>query len=77
MIETQFPCCPLIWMFCLKIDMPKVVTFNNFTSGYNNHMATYGDLLALDNKLKSDQKHLQFLAIAIYKCKNKLNPSFM
>ena len=37
-------------------------------------MATYDDLLALDNKLKTHQKHLQFLAIEIYKSKNELNP---
>ena len=30
-------------------------------------MATYDDLLALDNKLKTHQKHLQFLAIEIYR----------
>ena len=37
-------------------------------------MATYDDLLALDNNLKTHQRHLQFLAIEIYKYKNKLNP---
>ena len=40
-------------------------------------MATCDDLLALDNKLKTHQRLLQFLVIEIYKCKNKLNPSFM
>ena len=40
-------------------------------------MATYDELLALDNKLKIHQKHLQFLAIEICKSKNKLNSSFM
>ena len=44
---------------------------------HNNYMAAYDDLLALDNKLKTHQRHLQFLAIEIYKSKNKLNPSFM
>ena len=34
---------------------------------YNNCMATYDELLALDNKLK----------IEIYKSQNKLNPNFM
>ena len=33
--------------------------------------------LALENKLKTHQRHLQFLAIEIYKSKNKLNTSFM
>ena len=32
-------------------------------------------LLAVDNKLKIHQKHLQFLAMEMYKCRNKLNPS--
>ena len=37
-------------------------------------MTTYDDLLGLDNKLKSYERHLQFLAIEIYKSKNTLNP---
>ena len=41
---------------------------------YNNCMAKYDDLLALDTKLKARQRHLQFLAIKIYKSKNTLNP---
>ena len=40
-------------------------------------MALYDELLALDNKLKIHQRHLQFRAIEIYKSKNKHNPSFM
>ena len=40
-------------------------------------MATYDDLLALDDKLMTHQRHLQFLANEIYKSKNKLNSSFM
>ena len=44
---------------------------------YNNCMTTYDDLLVLGNKLKIYQRHLQFLAIRIYKSKNKLNPSLL
>ena len=40
-------------------------------------MGTYDELLALDNKLKINERHLQFLAIEIYKSKNKPNPTFM
>ena len=40
-------------------------------------MATYNELLALDNKLKIHQRHLHFLAIEIHQSKKKLNPSFM
>ena len=41
----------------------------------SNYMATHDDVLALDNKMKTHQRHLQFLAIEIYKSKNNLNPS--
>ena len=37
-------------------------------------MAPYDDILALDNKLKTHQSHLQFLTIEICQSKNKLNP---
>ena len=39
-------------------------------------MTTYDELLTLKNKLKIHQRQLQFLAIEIYKSKNKLIPSF-
>ena len=44
---------------------------------YNSYVAIYDELLALDNKLKTHQNHLQFLAIELYKSKNKLNKSLM
>ena len=40
---------------------------------YNNYVATYHEFLSLDNKLKIHQRHLQFLAVEMYKSKNKLN----
>ena len=39
---------------------------------YNNYMATYDDLLALNNKLKTHQRHLKFLVIEMYKSKKNL-----
>ena len=41
---------------------------------YNNYMAKYDDLLPSSKKLKTRKRHLQFLAIEIYKSKNTLNP---
>ena len=79
MIESQFAYCPLIRMFSSKTDMQRVdkVQYKSLLVVYNNYMATYDELLTLDNKLKVHQRHLQFLAIEIYKSKNKLNSSFM
>ena len=79
MIESHFAYCPLIWMFCSKTNMQRVekVQYKSLQVVYNNYMATYDELLALDNKLKIHQRHLQLLTIEMYKSKNKLNPSFM
>ena len=43
---------------------------------YSNYMATYDGLLALDNKLKTHQRHLQLLAIEVYKSKTNLSHTF-
>ena len=77
MIESQFAYCPLIWMFYLNIDTQRCNKYKTLHMAYNNCMAIYDDLLALDNNLKTHQRHLQFLDIEIYKSKNKPNPSFM
>ena len=58
-------------------ERSEKVQYKTLLMVYNNYMATYDDLLALDNKLKIHQRHLQFLAIEIYNSKNMLNPSFM
>ena len=80
MIESQFAYYLLILMLRSKTDMQRVekVQYKTSQAVYNNYMATYDELLALDNnKLKIYQRHLQFLAIEMYKSKNKLNASFM
>ena len=79
MIEIQFAYYPLIWKFYTKTDMQRVerVQYKILQVVYNHYMATYDDLLPFNNKLKIHQKHLQFLAIEMYKSKFKLNASFM
>ena len=66
-------------MFCSKADMQKVdkVQYKTLQVVYHNYMTTYDELLALDNKLKIHQRHLQFLAIEMHKSKNELKQSFM
>ena len=79
MIEIQFAYYPLIWKFHTKADMQRVerVQCKILQVVYNHYMATYDDLLPFNNKLKIHQKHLQFLAIEMYKSKFKLNANFM
>ena len=75
--ESQFAYSPLSWMFGLKIDMLRYNKYKTLQVAYNNYMATYDDLLALNNRLMTHQRHLELLGIEIYRFKNKLNPSFM
>ena len=49
----------------------KKVKYKTLQVVYDSYMATYDELLALDNKLKVHRRHLQFLAIEIYKSKKK------
>ena len=76
-IEGQFAYCPLIWTFCSKYGEVEKVQYKFLQVEYNNYRVTCDELLALDDKLKIHEKKLQFLAIEMYKSKNKLNPSFM
>ena len=39
-------------------------------------MATFGDLLTLNNELKIHQKHLRLRAVQIYQSRNKPNLRF-
>ena len=57
-------------MFCSKTDMQRVekVQYKTLQVMHNNYLATHDKLLALGNKPKTYQRHLQFLAaIEIYK----------
>ena len=60
-------------MFCSKTDVHRIkkVKYKTLQVVYDSYMATYDELLALDNKLKVHRRHLQFLAIEIYKSKKK------
>lgn len=70
--------CRLIWIICSEADMQKVekVHYKTLQIVWNNYMATFGDLLTLNNELKIHQKHLRLRAVQIYQSRNKPNPRF-
>ena len=61
MIENQFAYCSLIWMFYLKINMQRVYKgyskHKTLQVVYNNYMGTYDNLPALDNNMRTQQRH--------------------
>ena len=58
MIESKFAYGPLIWMFCSKTDVQRVkkVQYKTLQELYGNYMATYDELLALDDKTEDSSK---------------------
>ena len=58
MIESKFAYGPLIWMFCSKADVQRVkkVQYKTLQELYGNYMATYDELLALDDKTEDSSK---------------------
>ena len=61
----------MISMFWLEADMQRVekVHCKTLQIVYNNYMATFHDLLTLNNELK--------MAVEICQSRNKLNPRFI
>ena len=63
---------------CLSMfDHLLELVFKGLKVVCNNYMATYDGPFSLSNKVKIHQRYLQYLAIEICKCRNKLNPGFM
>ena len=70
---------PLIWMFAGKSSIAKIckIHFRTLRIVYNNYDKSYHDLVQFSNDVSIHQKHLQFLAIEVYKPFMNINPEFM
>ena len=75
----KFNYCSIVWMFCSRKSKLRLENINKITLRivYNEYEKNYKDLLADHDEISIHQKHLQFLAIEIFKSTNKLNPQFM
>ena len=78
-IHSQFIYAPLIWMFCGKESISKIhkIHHRSLKIVYNSYDQTYEEILTMSNVTSIHQKHLQFLAIEVFKSIMKLNPEFM
>ena len=78
-IESQFAYCPLIWMFSNKTVDSKINKLHEraLRLVYKDTHLTFEELLRKDKSFKIHDRHLQQLAIEMYKVVNNLSPPLM
>ena len=78
-IETQFACCPLVWMFCSRSSNNRINHLHEQTLRivYNDLSSTIEDLLVKDNSVSVHYRNIRLLAIELHKAKNKLSSQLM
>ena len=78
-IDSQFSYVPLIWMFAGKTLINKICEIHHRTLRvvYNEYNKSYGELLQLNNNMSIHQRHLQYLALEVFKPLMHLNQEFM
>ena len=77
--ESQFNYAPLIWMFAGKTLINKICKIHHRTLRvvYNEYNKSYGELHQLNNNVSIHQRHLQYMALEVFKSLMHLNPEFM
>ena len=78
-IDSQFNYAPLIWIFAGKTLINKICKIHHraLRVVYNEYNKSYGQLLQLNNNVSIHQRHLQYLALGVFKSLMHLNPEFM
>ena len=78
-IDSQFNYAPLTRMFSGKTLINKICKIHHRTLRvvYNEYNKSYGELLQLNNNVSIHQRHLQYLALEVFKSFMHLNPEFM
>ena len=75
-IDSQFNYAPLIRMFAGK-TLINIFCKIHHRVVYNECNKSYGELLQLNNNVSIHQRHLQYLALEVFKSLMHLNPEFM
>ena len=78
-IQSQLNYAPLIWMFSGNEATTKMnkIHYRSLKVVHNSYYITYEELLEINKSVTIHQKHLQFLAIEVFKSIMHLNPEFM
>ena len=64
-IESQFPYCPLIWMFCQRSSNTRINHLHEraLRIVYNENESTFEDLLTKDNSVSIQHKNIRLSGI--------------
>ena len=78
-IQSQFSCCPLIWMFHSRKLNNRInrIHERSLRIVYRDVHSTFYELLRKHKSLTIHERNIQLLAIELYKVKNGLAPEFM
>ena len=78
-VESQFGCCPLIWMYNSRTPNNKINKLYEraLRLVYKNNTSSFEELLAMDNSYTVHHRNVQKLAVEMYKVQNDLSPIFM
>ena len=73
-IESQFACCPLVWMCCDKTSDNCINYLHDraLRTVYNDNVSTFEKLLEKDNFVTIHVRNLRILATELYKTKENL-----
>ena len=78
-IESQFNCCPLIWMFHSQTINNKINCLHEraLRIVYSDFKSSFQGLLMKDKSFSIHERNIQSLAIEIHKFLNGRSPSFL
>ena len=78
-IKSQFNYCPLIWMFCSRVQNSKINSIHerSLRTIYKDYKNSYSDILDLHGEKSIHQYNIQYLMIEVYKFLNGLSPPIM
>ena len=78
-IFSNFIYCPVVWIFCGRKNSDKLEKLQEraIRFVFNDYSTSYDSLLKLANLLPLSIFRLRFLAIEVYKCIKKENPTYL
>ena len=78
-IESQFSYCPLIWMFHNKKLNRKINHIHEraLRLVYDDYTSSFKDLIQKDGSVSVHHQNIHYIAIEMYKIKNKLSPKIV
>ena len=71
-IESQFGCCPLVWMFCGRQTNARINHIHEIAlrAVYNDEISPFEELLVRDKSETMHQRNINIWAAKLFKIKN-------